>query len=88
MLNYRYLSLAVCLNLPGNAALGGGGGLALLCGVSRQFDWRSFALTVAIAASPVPILVLTVLLSIEPLMEHHGFLHDGLTRIERLFIHD
>jgi len=24
----------------------------------------------------------------EPLMEHHGFLHDALTRIERLFIHE
>lgn len=88
LLSYRYLSLAVCLNFPGNAAFGGGGGLALLCGVSRQFGWRSFALTAAIATSPVPILVLTGLLSMEPLMEHHGFLHDALTRIERLFIHD
>jgi hypothetical protein len=88
LLNYRYLTLAVCLSFPGNAALGGGGGLALLCGMSRQFGWRSFLLTVAIATSPVPILVLAGLLNLEPLMEHHGFVHDLLTRIERLFIHN
>jgi len=88
LLSHRHLSLAVCLNFPGNAALGGGGGVALLCGVSRQFNWRAFALTLAMAISPVPILVLAGLLSIEPLMEHHGFLHDGLTHIEKLFVHD
>jgi hypothetical protein len=88
LLDHRYLTLAVCLNFPGNAALGGGGGLALLCGLSRQFGWRSFLLTVAIATSPVPILVLVGLLNVEPLMQHHGFLHDALTRIERLFIHN
>jgi hypothetical protein len=88
LLGHRYLILAVCLNFPGNAALGGGGGIALLCGLSRQFGWRSFLLTVAIATSPVPILVLVGLLNMEPLMQHHGFLHDALTRIERLFIHD
>lgn len=87
-LNHRYLTLAACLSFPGNAALGGGGGLALLCGLSRQFGWRSFLLTVAIATSPVPILVLFGLLNLGPLMEHHGFLHDALTRIEWLFIHN
>ncbi|MCL7944684.1 hypothetical protein [Marinobacter sp. ATCH36] len=88
LLNHRYLSLAVCLNFPGNAALGGGGGVALLCGMSRQFSWWAFTLTLAITISPVPILVLSGLLNTEPLMEHHGFLHDGLTHIERLFVHD
>lgn len=88
LLNHRYLTLAFGLNFPGNAALGGGGGLALLSGMSRQFGWCSFLLTVAIATSPAPILVLAGLLSMEPLMEHHGFLHDVLTRIERLFIHN
>ena len=88
LLDHRYLTLAVCLNFPGNAALGGGGGIALLCGLSRQFGWRSFLLTVAIATSPVPILVLAGLLNLEPLMEHHGTLHDALMRIERLFIHN
>lgn len=88
LLEHRYLVLAVCLNFPGSAALGGGGGLALLCGLSREFRWRPFVLTVAIATSPVPILVLAGLLNLEPLMEHHGFLHDVLARFELLFIHD
>lgn len=61
LLNHRHLSLALCLNFPGNAALGGGGGVALLCGASRQFGWRAFVLTIAIAISPVPILVLACL---------------------------
>ena len=88
LLDYRYVTFALCLNFPGNSVVGGGGGLALLCGLSRQFHWRAFLLTVAVATSPVPILVLAGWLNLEPFMEHHGFVHDVLTRIERLFIHD
>lgn len=55
---HRYLALAVGLNLPGNAVVGGGGGIALLCGLSRQFVYRRFLLTVAIAVAPLPLLVL------------------------------
>lgn len=87
VLYHRYLTLTVCLNFPGNTAVGGGGGLALLCGLSRQFSWHAFFLTVAIATSPIPTLVLTGLLNVEPLMQHHGFLHDALTQIEGLFMH-
>jgi hypothetical protein len=58
LLAYRYLALAVGLNLPANATVGGGGGLALLCGMSRQFGACRFALTVAIATSPLPLLML------------------------------
>ncbi len=88
VLDYRYVTLALCLNLPGNSVAGGGGGLALLCGLSRQFHWRSFLLTVAVATSPVPILVFVGWLNLEPFMEHHGSIHDVLTWIQRLFIHD
>jgi uncharacterized membrane protein YdjX (TVP38/TMEM64 family) len=88
LVQYRYPTLAVCLNFPGNSALGGGGGLALLCGLSRQFTWRSFLLTVVLATAPVPALVLGGLLNVDPLLEHHGFVHNMLTRIEGLFIHD
>ena len=88
LLGQRRLSLALCLNFPGNAALGGGGGLALLCGSSRQFGWRGFGLTVAVATSALPILVLAGWLDLEPLMQHHGFLHDALTWIERLVVHE
>ena len=88
LFDHRYLTLAVCLNVPGNSVLGGGGGIALLCGLSRQFSWRSFLLILAIATSPVPILVLAGLVNMEPLMAHHGFVHGMLTRIEQLFIHN
>ncbi|MEO8410350.1 MAG: hypothetical protein ABI478_07240, partial [Propionivibrio sp.] len=59
ILAYRYLALAVCLNLPGNALVGGGGGIALLCGISRQFGCVRYLLTICLAASPIPILMLT-----------------------------
>ena len=88
LLRHRYLTLGLCLNFPGNAALGGGGGLALLCGMSRRFSWGKFILTVAIATSVVPALVLFGLLNLEPLMQHHGFVHDALAQIARLFTHD
>ncbi|MEO8507917.1 MAG: hypothetical protein ABI593_09825 [Betaproteobacteria bacterium] len=55
----RYVTLAVCLNLPGNALVGGGGGIALLCGMSRQFGCVRYLLTICLATSPIPILMLT-----------------------------
>ena len=88
LLDHRYVALGVCLNLPGNSVVGGGGGLGLLCGLSRQFSWCGYLLAVAVAVSPLPILVLTGWLNLEPLMQHHGFIHDVLTGLESLFIHD
>lgn len=88
LLDHKHIALAACLNFPGNSIVGGGGGLALLCGLSRQFTWHGFLLTIAIATSPIPLLVLAGWLDLEPLMEHHGFLHDVLTLIESPFIHE
>lgn len=87
ILQHRYLALAVCLNFPGNSVLGGGGGLAVLSGMSRRFDWRGFVLTVALATAPLPLLVLTGVIDVQPLLEHHGFMHDFLDGIGRLFVH-
>lgn len=56
LVNYRYIALALAINAPGNVVLGGGGGLALMAGVSRLFDPLSFLLTVLIAVLPVPLL--------------------------------
>jgi hypothetical protein len=84
---YRHITLAVALNFPGNSAVGGGGGLAMLCGMSRKFDWRGFLPTVAVATSPLPLLVITGMVDIQPLLEHHGFLHDFLARLEGVFTH-
>jgi hypothetical protein len=58
LLRHRYLALAVALNLPGNFLIGGGGGIALLAGVSRLYAVSGFLATVAIAVAPVPLAVL------------------------------
>ena len=55
---HRYLLLALAINLPGNALIGGGGGIALLAGLSRRFRYGWFLLTCALAAAPVPLLFL------------------------------
>ncbi|MEP2782139.1 MAG: hypothetical protein ABJO67_04175 [Pseudoruegeria sp.] len=56
-LKSRYLALALAINLPGNAMMGGGGGLCLLAGISRLFSWRWTALTLCLAVAPIPLLV-------------------------------
>ena len=58
LLRHRYLALAIALNLPGNFLLGGGGGIALLAGVSRLYTVPGFLTTVACAVAPVPLAVL------------------------------
>lgn len=57
MLGGRYLLLAALFNLPGNAVLGGGGGIALVAGLSRIFGRRWTVLTIVLAVAPVPLLV-------------------------------
>jgi len=58
LVRHRYLAVAIALNTPGNLVIGDGGGIALAAGFSRLFSLSWFALTVAIAAAPVPIVVL------------------------------
>lgn len=57
LLRQRFLALMVALNLPGNMLVGGGGGICMIAGFSRLFTLPKFALAVAIAVSPVPLLV-------------------------------
>ncbi|MDH3716210.1 MAG: hypothetical protein OET44_20460 [Gammaproteobacteria bacterium] len=57
LLRHRFLALAVALNLPGNALIGGGGGICLVAGYSRLFPLRMYLLTVSIAVSPIPLAV-------------------------------
>ncbi len=52
---YRYLTIAALLNLPGNALIGGGGGIALVVGMSRMIPFHGFLLLLAIATAPVPL---------------------------------
>lgn len=58
LLRYRYLALAALINMPGNFLIGGGGGIAMLTGASRLFRLPYFLLTIAIAVSPVPLIIL------------------------------
>ncbi len=57
LLRYRYVTVAVLLNIPGNALIGGGGGIALISGLSRTFTTRGILVTFALAVSPVPLAV-------------------------------
>jgi hypothetical protein len=65
----RHLVLAISLNMPGNALVGGGGGIALFCGASGQFTWKSFLLTVALATAPIPFLVVAGQIDPDSLLE-------------------
>jgi len=56
MLKYRYLTFIVALNLPGNALLGGGGGIALLAGMSGLFSFPKYLLSAGLAAVPIPLI--------------------------------
>jgi len=58
LLKYRYLALIVVINTPGNIVVGGGGGIALSAGMSRLFTLPLFLLTVAVAVSPIPLLLI------------------------------
>ncbi|PKM08176.1 MAG: hypothetical protein CVV14_05360 [Gammaproteobacteria bacterium HGW-Gammaproteobacteria-4] len=58
LLRHRYLALALAFNLPGNALIGGGGGIALLAGLSRQFRYPHYLLMLCLAIAPVPVLLL------------------------------
>jgi hypothetical protein len=58
LLRHRYFVLAVLFNLPGNAIIGDGGGIALIAGMSRLFPFPKFVLLVCLAITPVPFLFL------------------------------
>lgn len=54
---YRYVALCLAINLPGNFLIGGGGGIALMAGLSRLFSPLYYVITVALAVAPVPFFV-------------------------------
>ena len=58
LLRHRYVALAVMLNLPGNFLVGGGGGIAMIAGISRLISLPGFLVTIALAVAPVPLAVL------------------------------
>ncbi|MEN0002274.1 MAG: hypothetical protein AAF940_15455 [Pseudomonadota bacterium] len=56
LLRFRYVALALAINTPGNVVLGGGGGIALMAGLSRIFSPLPFLLSTTLAVVPVPLL--------------------------------
>ncbi|MDR6265346.1 hypothetical protein [Roseobacter sp. N2S] len=52
--NWRYVFLAVLINIPGNMLLGGGGGICFSAGLTRLFRPTWALLTLALAVAPVP----------------------------------
>jgi hypothetical protein len=57
-LRHRYLALGLAVNVPGNSVIGGGGGIMMMAGLSGLFAPLQVALTMMIAVSPVPLVVL------------------------------
>ncbi len=55
--DYRYVTLGLAINMPGNIALGGGGGIMMAGGLSRLFQTRFAILTVILATLPIPLSV-------------------------------
>jgi hypothetical protein len=59
-LRHRYIALALSVNIPGNAIIGGGGGIMMLAGMSGIFAPLPTALSIMIAVSPVPLVVMLI----------------------------
>jgi hypothetical protein len=57
LLKNRFLALAVLLNMPGNALIGGGGSIAMMAGMSRIYSMPKFLLLIIFAILPGPILI-------------------------------
>lgn len=58
LVNHRMLTFIVLVNLPGNTLLGGGGGIALVTGLSKLMSFPQFLLSVSLAVAPVPVAVI------------------------------
>lgn len=54
---FRYGLIAILVNLPGNAVLGGGGGILFTVGLSRLFRPVQTVVTILLAVAPVPLAV-------------------------------
>ena len=57
LLSHRFVTIAVLLNLPGNALIGGGGGIGLVVGMSKMVSFYKYFLVMAVAILPVPLCV-------------------------------
>ncbi|MGB5559857.1 MAG: hypothetical protein WBN04_17835 [Paracoccaceae bacterium] len=55
LVRWRYLVLALLINLPGSSLIGGGGGICLIAGLSRLFAPVPTIVTFFLAVLPVPL---------------------------------
>jgi hypothetical protein len=55
LIRHRAIAIAVLLNVPGNALIGGGGGIAMLVGISRLLPFHQYLVVAAVAVAPVPL---------------------------------
>lgn len=55
---YRYVAIALAVNMPGNSIIGGGGGIMIVAGLSGIFTPLATFLTIVIAVLPVPLAVM------------------------------
>ena len=53
----RHAALALLINLPGNALIGGGGGICLIAGLSRLYSGKAAVVTILLAVAPIPLVV-------------------------------
>jgi hypothetical protein len=58
LLRRRYVALALAINMPGNALIGGGGGIMMMAGLSGLFAPVPTLLAVALVVSPVPVAIM------------------------------
>ena len=68
LLKYRYLAIGFLFNTPGNYLIGGGGGISLACGVSRNISFIWFLLTVVLAVSLVPLFAFFGVIQLEAIL--------------------
>ena len=55
--NWRYLFLALVLQIPGNSVISGGGGISLMAGISRLFGVKGTIFTFILAVAPIPLFI-------------------------------
>lgn len=58
LVRHHYLALAVILNLPGNAIIGGAGGIGMIAGMSRAYPFPYFVILMALSTLPVPLFLI------------------------------
>lgn len=58
LLKHRYLMVAFILNLPGNALVGGGGGIGVIAGMSGLYPFLRYLVMISLAISPLPLFIL------------------------------